>query len=334
MMIKYLNKIRLLPILILGLGSLPNVALVQSQAEARSLVQGFLDGEVAPLWNLMNEPMQEKAGSLLVLTVLRAQLATQFGKEHAVLSERDFRYMDQNVYMRTSAWSATEHPIQVIVVLTDQGAVSGFKVTKLDVPAESPHLDYQTKADLRLPFDGAWYVYWGGRDMAHNYHANHPVQRFALDLAILRDGQSYAGDPLQVENYHCWEAPILSPATATVIKVVDGLPDQTIGASDKENPAGNHVILDLGNSEYAVLAHFREGSIRVAEGDAVSQGQELGLCGNSGNSSEPHLHFHLQTEPVFNTGLGLPAQFQNYSANGDPVDRGEPVMTEVVEPNK
>ena len=59
------------------------------------------------------------------------------------------------------------------------------------------------------------------------------------------------------------------------------------------------MVLDLGSGEYAALAHFQKGSVRVAQGDTVRAGEVLGLCGNSGNSSEPHVHFHLQDKPAF-----------------------------------
>ena len=62
-------------------------------------------------------------------------------------------------------------------------------------------------------------------------------------------------------------------------------------------PAGNHVVLDLGSGEYALLAHLRRGSVRVRPGQRVRRGETLGRCGNSGNSSEPHLHFHVQDRP-------------------------------------
>lgn len=72
------------------------------------------------------------------------------------------------------------------------------------------------------------------------------------------------------------------------------------------------------------LCHFQNGSIKVKAGDRVTRGQPLGLCGNSGNSSEPHLHIHLQTTPKFGAAKGLPLQFEHYEADGKAVDRGEP----------
>ena len=95
---------------------------------------------------------------------------------------------------------------------------------------------------------------------------------------------------------------------------------------------GNHVIIDHQNGEYSFLAHFKQGSIAVEMGDVVKTGHLLGLCGNSGNSTEPHLHYHLQTAPTYHEGAGLPAQFRDYVADGKSVARGEPVKGQRVMP--
>jgi murein DD-endopeptidase MepM/ murein hydrolase activator NlpD len=68
---------------------------------------------------------------------------------------------------------------------------------------------------------------------------------------------------------------------------------------NKKQPKGNYVIIDHGNGEYSFLAHLKKGSMVVAVGDSLKSGQFIGLCGNSGNSSEPHLHYHLQNKPIF-----------------------------------
>jgi murein DD-endopeptidase MepM/ murein hydrolase activator NlpD len=101
---------------------------------------------------------------------------------------------------------------------------------------------------------------------------------------------------------------------------------------DAANPAGNYVILDLDNDEYALLAHLKGNSILVEKGEDVEPGQHLGECGNSGNTSEPHLHFHLQDNPEFGKGRGLPAYFLSYTADGEHVERGEPVQGQTIEP--
>src|SRR3546814_2633745 len=91
-------------------------------------------------------------------------------------------------------------------------------------------------------------------------------------------------------------------------------------------------MLDLGHGEYAMLAHLRRGSVAVEAGQQVAAGDELGRCGNSGNTSEPHLHLHLQDAPKFGEGNGLPVFFEHYTANGQAVERGEPVKGQTVAP--
>jgi murein DD-endopeptidase MepM/ murein hydrolase activator NlpD len=115
-----------------------------------------------------------------------------------------------------------------------------------------------------------------------------------------------------------------------VTEVVDTVPDNIPGEMNEDAPAGNHVVVDHGNGEHSVLAHLRLGSVTVEEGDRVETGQRLGACGNSGRSSEPHLPYHLQTGSVFGEGIGLPAPFDDYVADGEPVERGEPIRDQVI----
>jgi len=86
---------------------------------------------------------------------------------------------------------------------------------------------------------------------------------------------------------------------------------------------GNHVILDLGGGVYAVLAHLRRGSMRVDEGERVRPGEPVAECGNSGNSSEPHLHFQLMDSEHVLFAAGLPLEFDRFELAGSP-QRGVP----------
>lgn len=201
-------------------------------------------------------------------------------------------------------------------------------------PAEAPsrHLDYQTKTPLRLPFQGDWFVFWGGRTEAENRHVFSVHQRFASDLLILRNGRSHTGDGTANEQYHCFGRPILAPGAGKVAVAVDGLPDNKPGERDRARPPGNYVVIDHGNGEFSFLAHLKRGSVAVESGSAVRAGDRIGLCGNSGNSSEPHLHYHLQTTAVFGHGEGLPVQFLGYRADGKRVERGELRRGQTVNP--
>ena len=100
---------------------------------------------------------------------------------------------------------------------------------------------------------------------------------------------------------------------------VDGLPDKSIGVSDKQNICGNHVVIRTGTGKFVFIAHLQAGSLAVKEGDAVKAGQLIGRCGNSGNSSAPHVHLHTQDTPVFNRGNG-----QNMIFKGINVELTEP----------
>ncbi|MBE3640088.1 M23 family metallopeptidase [Mangrovicoccus algicola] len=300
--------------------------------EGAAVVADFLAGEDAGLWARMTPEMQAALGGPERLADLRGALRDSHGAESEILSEQVAAQGGYEVYSRVSRWEGDPAPLGVTVAFDGASRIAGFLIRPQPVAAQSRFLDYRTKADLRLPVEGAWHVFWGGRDIADNYHAVDPGQRFAMDLLVLRNGASHAGDPARNESYHCWDRPILAPAAGRVAAAADGLPDQSPGEMNPQAPLGNHVILDLGNGEYAFLAHLRQGSVAVAGGQEVAAGDLLGRCGNSGNSSEPHLHVHLQTSPDLGEGDGLPAQFRDYLADGAPVDRGEPLRGQEIAP--
>ncbi|MGD9738190.1 MAG: M23 family metallopeptidase [Bauldia sp.] len=311
-------------------------AIAQTDAleRGRTLAEAFVAGDTDLVWDAMTPAMRAAVGTGPAdLAAFRDAVARDFGTETEFIGEELASVADGvTVYNRTSRWSAVTPPILIQIGLDAGGGVATFLVQPLPTLAESRFLDYQTQADLRLPFDGEWFVYWGGRTLERNYHAADRAQRFATDLLVVRDGVTYAGDPARLESYFCWDQPILAPAAGTVVAAVDSFADNPIGQTDVANPTGNHVVLDLGNGEFAFLAHLQSGSVAVAPGDVVGPGDVLGRCGNSGNTSEPHLHVHLQTTPDLATGEGLPAMFQNYVADGEPVARGEPEQGQLVAP--
>ena len=207
-----------------------------------------------------------------------------------------------------------------------------FSCSKDDLPDAYPsdYLDYETQTELELPFDDEWWVFWGGRSVSENYHAAHKVQRFALDIVQKVNGSTHSGNGSQNENYYCFGKRLNAPGAGKVITVMNNVPDNIPGQFNRDVPEGNHVIIDHENGEFSMLAHFKEGSIIVSVGDVVTKGQELGKAGNSGNSSEPHLHYQLQTTANPMNGEGLPAQFLNYYANDNFVEKGEPVKSQYI----
>lgn len=146
-------------------------------------------------------------------------------------------------------------------------------------------------------------------------------QRFAIDWEMLNgDNRIFVGDPLDVNSYFCYGQKALAVADANVITVLDGLNDQIPGALPSDitlkEADGNHVVLDLGNGRFALYAHLIPNSIIVKEGDSVKRGQVLGLVGNSGNTSEPHLHFHVMSSPSAFGSNGLPYVIDEFDLLG------------------
>ncbi|WP_050499379.1 M23 family metallopeptidase [Streptomyces sp. NRRL F-5681] len=139
-------------------------------------------------------------------------------------------------------------------------------------------------------------------------------------------------------------APLLAVADATVVVASDGqrdhlsrnslpalaylmLAEATVRSiAGAHRIIGNHVILDLGGGTYAVYAHLRRGSLRVRAGDRVRAGQEIGHVGNSGNTTEPHLHFHLMDGPDPDAARGVPFTWRGVGvpANGETFTVVEP----------
>ena len=148
------------------------------------------------------------------------------------------------------------------------------------------------------------------------------AQRYAIDwVQFGPDNKTYTGNPKDNRSYHCFGLEAYAVADATVVEVKDGLPENV----PTEKPAvpinfttvaGNHVNLDLGGGVYAMYAHLQPGSIRVKVGDHVTVGQVIGLVGNTGNSSEPHLHFQLMNHNNPLGSEGLPYAFATFYVAG------------------
>lgn len=161
--------------------------------------------------------------------------------------------------------------------------------------------------DLSLPFDGQGFVLAAGDTLNVNHHAASPAQLYGIDFAQVggSSGRELAqGAVTRVEDFFCWERPVLAPAAGLVVDVVDGLPDQPLGSKDPENPAGNRVVIQTGENLFLFLAHLKQNTVTVKPGDSVRRTQAVGRCGNSGNTDFPHIHLHIQDHPIFNNGTG------------------------------
>lgn len=153
---------------------------------------------------------------------------------------------------------------------------------------------------------GRYLIINGGATTALNAHAD------ALDQSIVAHrafyGTAYGVDfvaidrfglradgimPTDPRHYRIFGTPVVAPCAGTVIAAVDGLPDMDVPKLDEKHLAGNHVILRCGGVDI-LLAHFRRGSVQVKFGAQVAVGAPVAKVGNSGATSEPHLHIHAQ----------------------------------------
>lgn len=211
------------------------------------------------------------------------------------------------------------------VLLGDEG--------KLD---EDIFLNYQTKTALELPFEGDWYVTAGGRSIIQNHHfIPTREQRYAVDIAQRINGSFIItnSDGTDNEDYYCFGKRLNAPGNGKIIALENTVDDNIPGVLNENQPLGNYIIIDHLNGEFSFMAHFKKNSIIVSVGDEVVKGQEVGKVGNSGRSTGPHLHYHLQTTSDLHNGIGLPAQFLNYYADDILIEKGEPVQGQTVKKN-
>ena len=180
----------------------------------------------------------------------------------------------------------------------------------------------QPSATVRLPADVPLIVGWGGDRIETNYHAIAPDQRWAYDLLV----EPAAMGSGRLEDYGCYGVPVVAPANGVVVKAHDGEPDATPGvvSNNFTAPEGNFVAIRLEETgTYLLIAHLKPGSVTVQTGETVREGQVIGACGNSGNTSEPHIHIHHQRQdPNFyplNFAEGLPLYFRDHDGPPMPV---------------
>ena len=187
-------------------------------------------------------------------------------------------------------------------------------------PMGLPNRDnYTNKAAYRLPFrSGTWKVVNGGSTKENSHSWGIFTQRYAYDLLIVDDaGVSHSNEGSSLRDYHCFGMEVVSPSSGQVVSMRDGIRDYTgVGDRSKDPKTrdfrGNHVVIKHSDGEYTFLAHFKENSLRVTVGEQLEQGQVIGLCGNSGHSTEPHIHIHLQSRKSFWFGAGLPMRFTTF----------------------
>ncbi|MFJ5050239.1 M23 family metallopeptidase [Streptomyces sp. NPDC088719] len=254
------------------------------------------------------------------------------------------------------AWATTLLPATVVFVLM-------VVTTVLQVSAAAPQGEPGPPVEVDPPVAGRWTALNSPADKTPSHGTHVYGQTYAID--IVADPETGEGEPPARPAFRwlwpflrrngafpAFGAPLLAVADATVVRASDGQRDHL---SRNSLPAlgylmliegnvrsfagvrrivGNHVILDLGDGTYAVYAHVQRGSLRVKAGETVRVGQVLGRVGNSGNTTEPHLHFHLMDSPDLDNARGVPFTWRGVGvpANNETFTVGGPVGGPVGEP--
>jgi hypothetical protein len=158
----------------------------------------------------------------------------------------------------------------------------------------------------------------------------HIGQRYAIDwIQLGDDGNSFSGDKHKNSSYHAWDQTVHAVMDGKIVEVKDGIAENVPNsgklaiAMTSDTIAGNHVIEDLGDGRYAAYAHLRPGTLKVKVGDTVHAGDVIGHLGNTGNSSEPHLHFQVCDAPSFFESEGIPFAIDKFTREDFKIDNAK-----------
>jgi hypothetical protein len=311
-------------------GSYPEMS-TAAKSRARQLFGYFESGQSVALYAAFGPQMKKNSSAAKMATVAK-QIGSEWGREEKMLGENFAPDMvaANTVYSRYSQFSKSKNPIFTIIVVDEQGQV-GLLQFRPDPPLTGNRfVDYKDTAKLRLPFNGDWFVYQGGRLVYQNPNAYRDAERFAMSFTVLQDGRPYSGDGSKNEQFYCYGQPVLAPADGTIVQVTDTYADSVPGRPEDVLPSGNRVLIAHGNQEFSLLTHLKQNSIKVKQGAKVKQGDVVGECGNSGASAAPHLEYRLQNSRGMPLPQTMPAQFVDYVADGVPVPVGEPVRGQTV----
>ncbi|MGE6257011.1 peptidoglycan DD-metalloendopeptidase family protein [Heyndrickxia sporothermodurans] len=202
------------------------------------------------------------------------------------------------------------------------------------------NLPYPAKTDstkpsvsIELPFKEAVTVGWGGNQIETNKpHVLVPNERWAYDFIM----EPHSLKSKKLNDYGIYNKEIISPVEGTIVGAYDQEKDIAPETENNDTMAGNYIYIKIeGTGTYLVLAHIKQNSILVKNGQAVDVGTPLAKVGNSGSTSEPHLHIHHQRQNPATTSMylseGLPLYFHNINGSSMPIG-GE--HGEVISPKK
>ncbi|WOX23446.1 M23 family metallopeptidase [Streptomyces solicathayae] len=209
-------------------------------------------------------------------------------------------------------------------------------------------LSAREPVEVLPPVTGRWSALNSPADRTPSHGTHQYGQTYAIDIVAESDERARpafaAFWPVVRHNrdFPAFGAPLLAVADGTVVHAEDGQRDHLSRNSlpavlylmlvesaarallGAHRVTGNHLVLDLGDGTFAMYAHLQRGSLAVRPGDRVTAGQELARCGNSGNSTEPHVHFQLMDGPDLDTARGVPFTWSGVGVpkNGETFEAG------------
>jgi Peptidase family M23/Protein of unknown function (DUF3887) len=314
-------------IVLLCVSSLSGVAQTEKNVLALTKLQDYYNaGDTSAIHKMLSASFQEKVSASAM-----HQLLSSFQKNFG--SFNSFSFVESQ-HKRDVFLGSFEYGKQNIgIYVEEDNKISGllFKPIENDEPAKFE----RNSTELRLPFDGEWLTYWGGTDKRQNYHVISKVQNGAFDfLKLGKNNKSYQRSGTRNEDYYAFGQPLFAVCDAEVYEITTGVEDNRPTIMNPAQPLGNSIMLKTENNEYIVYAHLENGTVAVKAGDKVAKGQYLGNCGNSGNSSEAHLHLHIQDDPNLMKASGAQCYFEEVLVNGELKEDYSPVKYDRIAPPK
>ena len=308
----------------------------------RQLFEMFNHVQTTELWNALAPNLrnltekqaakQKGPSGKEAFAEINKKLRDAMGPETQMMEENmvPYLYAPDTIYSRLSMFGKAHVPVIITIIFNQRGEIDDFPPPRpMHTIAEGRYAGYQDTAKLRLPFEGEWLVYHGGRNIFQNPYSVADNSRFGMDFVYLKNGSLFSGAGgigSKAEDYYCFGQPITAPADGTVVRAIGGYDDVPPGKPNGDAADGNIVIISHGNGESSVFNHLKQNSLKVKVDDKVKAGDVIGECGNSGMGEIPHIHYQFGR----GMGAGLPAQFNDYIADGKVVATGEPTRGQLV----
>lgn len=282
-------------------------------------------------------------------TLLESAQKFKAYQDQGILQYYDFqfqvsRYLNGISFSRTPTLSKEEAIVITQRTLLFQGLPDLITVKVKAIDGNGKHIsgeasikviNHKSKNEYYFPLKGSWAAY--GAPSLISHHRWGSIQEFAFDFAkIGADGTTYEGDGSKLTDYYAYGAPVYAIGSGKVISIYSEATESNSNLKQPDESAeeylrrlaelqqellakgfpyvmGNHIIIEHDNGEYSFYLHLKSGSIKVKNGDIIKRGQPIAALGHSGNSTEPHLHFHVTDGPDMVYSRSIPVSFKNIS---------------------